>query len=57
MSWIIYLPIGLVIGVMFSVAYPESAQGINDAVAPTVQSFSESALSKVKDMALTVLLN
>lgn len=36
MSWIIHIPIGFTIGIMFSVAYPEMAQNINDSIYPTI---------------------
>lgn len=32
---------GIIIGILFSVAFPEIAQTINDAVMPTIQSISE----------------
>ena len=35
-SWIIHIPIGAMIGIMFSVAYPEMAQNINDSIYPTI---------------------
>jgi len=37
----IHIIIGIVIGIMFSVAYPEMAQSINDSIMPTVQVVSE----------------
>ena len=36
MSWIIHISIGITIGIMFSVAYPELAQNINDSIYPTI---------------------
>lgn len=36
MSWIIHIAIGITIGIMFSVAYPELAQNINDSIYPTI---------------------
>jgi hypothetical protein len=36
MSWIIHIPIGVAIGIMFSVAYPEMAQSINDSIYPSI---------------------
>ena len=32
---------GIVIGIVFSVAFPEVAQTINDAIMPIIQSLSE----------------
>ena len=36
MPWIITLPIGILIGITFSVAFPGIAQEINDAIYPTI---------------------
>jgi len=41
MSWIIHVGIGLVIGIMFSVAYPDLALSINNGVQPTIQNTEE----------------
>ena len=37
----ISLIMGIVIGIVFSVAFPEVAQTINDAIMPIIQSVSE----------------
>ena len=37
----ISLIIGIFIGIIFSVAFPEVAQTINDAIMPIIQSLSE----------------
>ena len=37
----ISLVMGIIIGIVFSVAFPEVAQTINDAIMPTIQSISE----------------
>ena len=37
----ISLIMGIVIGIVFSVAFPEVAQTINDAIMPIIQSLSE----------------
>jgi len=37
----ISLIIGIIIGILFSVAFPEVAQTVNDALMPTIQSISE----------------
>jgi len=37
----ISLIIGMIIGILFSVAFPEVAQTVNDALMPTIQSISE----------------
>ena len=37
----ISLIVGIIVGILFSVAFPEIAQTINDAVMPTIQSISE----------------
>jgi hypothetical protein len=51
LTWFIYIPVGVAIGIMFSSAYPESAQGINDALLPTVQSIGE----KLKDILVDIV--
>lgn len=37
----IHIIIGIIIGIMFSVAYPDMAQSINDAIMPTIQAVGE----------------
>ena len=37
----ISLIVGILIGIIFSVAFPEVAQNVNDAIMPTIQSISE----------------
>ena len=37
----ISLIVGILIGIIFSVAFPEVAQTVNDAIMPTIQSISE----------------
>jgi len=49
MSWIIHVGIGLVIGIMFSVAYPELAVTINNSIDPTLESIGEFGIDKLKD--------
>jgi len=44
MPWIITLPIGILIGVLFSVAFPSVAQGINDALYPTIVGIFDKSL-------------
>ena len=44
MPWIITLPIGILIGVLFSVAFPSVAQGINDALLPTIAGIFDKSL-------------
>ncbi len=36
MSWIIHILMGFGVGIMFSVAYPEMAQSINDSIYPSI---------------------
>ncbi len=48
MSWIIHVGIGLVIGIMFSVAYPDLAVAINDSIEPTIKSIGEFGIDKLK---------
>tara|TARA_B100002049_G_C15943062_1_gene317200 strand:- start:264 stop:410 length:147 start_codon:yes stop_codon:yes gene_type:complete len=40
----ISLIIGIIIGILFSVAFPEVAQTVNDALLPTIQSISEQVI-------------
>jgi hypothetical protein len=49
MSWIIHIPIGVAIGIMFSVAYPEMAQSINDSIYPTISGLIETLKNMVFD--------
>ena len=48
-SWIIHIPIGAMIGIMFSVAYPELAQSINDSIYPTISGLIETLKNMVFD--------
>jgi hypothetical protein len=41
----ISLIMGIIIGILFSVAFPEVAQTINDAIMPTIQSISEQMIN------------
>ena len=41
----ISLVTGIIIGIVFSVAFPEVAQTINDAIMPTIQSISEQMIN------------
>ena len=50
MSWI-NIPIGITIGIMFSVAYPELAQNINDSIYPTISY----AVETLKNMGMEFL--
>jgi len=51
MSWIIHIPIGVAIGIMFSVAYPEMAQSINDSIYPSLSY----AVETLKNMGIEFL--
>lgn len=57
MSWIIHVGIGLVIGIMFSIAYPDLAQGINDSIEPTIKSIGEFGIDKLKDTVTNFILS
>jgi len=50
LSWIIHVFLGVVIGVMFSVAYPDYAISINDSIQPTIQSIGELGLEKFNEI-------
>ena len=49
MTWFIYIAIGIVIGTMFSVAYPDYAISINDSIQPTIQELGERGGEKIKE--------
>jgi|SaaInlStandDraft_3_1057020.scaffolds.fasta_scaffold655484_1 hypothetical protein len=51
MTWIIHVGIGLVGGIIFSVAYPELAQSVNDSLQPTIQMFGE----KISEISIQIL--
>lgn len=51
MTWIIHVGIGLVGGIVFSVAYPELAQSVNDSLQPTIQAFGE----KISEISIQIL--
>ena len=53
MTWIIHIPIGFAIGIMFSVAYPEIAQSINDSIYPSISY----AVETLKNMGIEFLKN
>ena len=51
MTWIIYTGIGIVVGIMLGVAYPDTAQILNDSLEPTLRSFGE----KINEMSIQIL--
>jgi len=51
MTWIIYTGIGIVVGIMFGIAYPDTAQILNDSLEPTLQSLGE----KISDISIQIL--
>jgi hypothetical protein len=51
MTWVIHVGIGLVGGIIFSVAYPELAQSVNDSLQPTIQIFGE----KISEISIQIL--
>ena len=51
MTWIIHTGIGIVVGIMFGIAYPDTAQILNDSLEPTLQSFGE----KISDISIQIL--
>ena len=55
MSWMIVLPAGVIIGILFSSAFPDMASGINEAVSPPLQSLGELLVDKIKDTAFSIL--
>jgi hypothetical protein len=51
MTWIVYTVIGVVVGIMFGVAYPDTAQTINDSLQPTLHSIS----GKIGEIGIQIL--
>jgi small basic protein len=45
----ISLIMGIIVGILFSVAFPEVAQTVNDAVMPTIQSISEQMINWITE--------
>ena len=45
----ISLIMGIIIGMLFSVAFPEVAQTVNDAIMPTIQSISEQMVNWITE--------
>ncbi|MBC8503008.1 hypothetical protein PQY74_01890 [Nitrosopumilus sp.] len=45
----ISLIMGIIVGIVFSVAFPEVAQTINDAIMPTIQSISENLFNLITE--------
>ena len=45
----ISLIVGILIGIIFSVAFPEVAQTVNDAIMPTIQSISEHMINWITE--------
>lgn len=57
MSWIVVLPVGIILGILFSSAYPEMASGINEVVSPPIQAVGESLTDRIKDGVLSIMGN
>lgn len=51
MTWFIYAGIGIIVGIMFGIAYPDTALTINDSLQPTLHSISE----KINETAIQIL--
>ena len=45
----ISLIMGIIIGILFSFAFPEVAQTVNDAIMPTIQSLSEQMINWITE--------
>ena len=45
----ISLIMGIIVGILFSVAFPEVAQTVNDAIMPTIQSISEQMINWITE--------
>ena len=46
---------GIIIGMLFSVAFPEVAQTVNDAIMPTIQSISEQMINWITEQIIFYL--
>lgn len=57
MSWIVVLSVGIILGILFSSAYPEMASGINDVMSPPIQAVGESLTDRIKDGVLSIMEN
>jgi len=57
MIWIVHILIGVIIGIMFSVAYPDLAISINDSIEPMIQSIEEQGLEKLKEVLNDTVIN
>jgi hypothetical protein len=57
MSWMIVLPVGTIIGILFSSAFPDMASGINELVSPPLYSLGHALIDRVIDMTFPVLAN
>ena len=47
--------LGIIIGIIFSVAFPEVAQTINDAIMPTIQSISEKMINWITAQSVSLV--
>ena len=54
MSWLIILSVGIILGILFSSAYPDMASGINGAIAPPLDSLGHAFVDRIKDVAFSV---
>ncbi len=55
MSWLIVLPIGIIIGILFSSAYPDMASAINETVFPPLQAAGDILAERMKEGVLSIL--
>jgi len=57
MSWVVILPVGIILGILFSSAYPEMASGINGVLSPPIQAVGEALTDNIRDGILSIVRN
>jgi len=55
MSWIVHILIGVIIGIMFSVAYPDLAMSVNNSIEPMIRSIGEQGLEIFNDTVINFI--
>lgn len=55
MSWMIVLPAGVIVGILFSSAFPDMASGINEALSPQLYALGDLLVDRIRDAASSIL--
>ena len=55
MSWMVVLPAGVILGILFSSAFPDMASGINEAISPPLHALGDLLVDRIKDAAFSIL--